>query len=410
MPATFKNINDTLNYERIESYIEAKRLRMAVQISFFFIAVFSILTVTFFYDDLSSLLGYMAALSIAVGMLIYTLILKKAKPIFAIYGIAGSIISLLSCIFIPKGTHYVDFIWIIVCTFVVFLGGYKKLGIALLCFNALGVGFFIFFRHNLHVSAQTPSTNLQLSGIYLEILLSLFVLAYLLYQFVDFQKYKDNYIAEINRSLLVQNQIIEKQIIENRTLLKEIHHRVKNNLQIIVSLLRLQKNELDSDEAKSQFQEAINRVLVMSSIHQKLYQQESLIEINLAQYLHELVSELKTLFNKQEPVQVSILVDFDTVDLKSTVPIGLIINELLSNSLKYAFKTKKDGRIDIQLYKTELGFNIDYKDNGLWLESKDKKGFGLEMIDVFTNQLNGTCTFETGKFGTHYVFELEFAT
>lgn len=410
MLANYKNIDEPLNYERIEEYIEAKRLKMAVQISLFFIAVFSILTITFFYDDLSSLLGYIAALVIAVVALIYTLILKKAKPIFAIYGIAGSIISLLSCIFILKGTHYVDFIWIIVCTFVVYIGGYKKLGFALLCFNTLGIGFFIYFRHNLHVTELSPSTNLQLTGIYLEILLSLFVLAYLLYQFVDFQKQKDNHIAETNRSLLEQNRIIEKQFNENTTLLKEIHHRVKNNLQIIVSLLRLQKNELNTDEARNQFQEAINRILVMSSIHQKLYQQESLIEINLAQYLNDLVTELKTLFNKPEPIQVSILVDFDTLNLKSTVPIGLIINELLSNSLKYAFLTKKDGRIDIQLYKTESGFNLDYKDNGLWKEGKDKKGFGLEMIDVFTNQLNGKCTFDTGKFGTHYVFELEFAT
>jgi two-component sensor histidine kinase len=98
--------------------------------------------------------------------------------------------------------------------------------------------------------------------------------------------------------------------------LNEIHLRVKNNLQIIVSLFRLQKNELHSDESRDQFQEAINRVLVIYSIHQKLYEQDNLINVNLKQYLEELIGELKILFKNQQQIDISAASDFPYVGLK----------------------------------------------------------------------------------------------
>ena len=139
------------------------------------------------------------------------LIYKKPKFLFATYGISGSIIALSSCSFIPEASHYVDFIWIIVCTFVVYLGGHKKLGLAVLIFNALGIGFFIFFKHNINVGVIQPSTTLQLTGAYLEIVLSLYILAYLMYQFIHFQEYNDKQIKLVNASLFSQNKVIEKQ-------------------------------------------------------------------------------------------------------------------------------------------------------------------------------------------------------
>ena len=279
-----QDITYNSNYELslpLEEYREGMLIKMATRITVFLMFTFITLIVTFFNDEFSSLMGYVAALSISMLMLIHLRLYRKPKTVFAIYGIVGSLISLSSCSFILGATHYVDFIWIIVCTFVVYLGGHRKLGLAILIFNAIGIGYFLYFRHNIHINVIQESSNLQLTGAYLEIILSLFILAYLMYQFIHFQEYNDKQIKLVNASLVTQNQIIEKQNSENIALIKEIHHRVKNNLQIIVSLLRLQKNELHSPESREHFQEAINRVLVMSSIHQKLYQQENLNNVKL---------------------------------------------------------------------------------------------------------------------------------
>jgi two-component sensor histidine kinase len=91
------------------------------------------------------------------------------------------------------------------------------------------------------------------------------------------------------------------------------------------------------------------------------------------------------------------------------LPVGLIINKLVSNSLKYAFTNSDNGRIVIVITKTDFGFNLQYKENGEWIEEDGKSGFSLELIEVFTNQLNGKRTFETNNHGLNYLFVLEFA-
>ncbi|NOQ72662.1 MAG: hypothetical protein GQ574_11700 [Crocinitomix sp.] len=398
-----------LEYSSIERYREKALIKMGTRISVLFIVLFTSLTIAFFNGPVNSLIGYIVTSFVATMLLIHLRIYKKPKVIFAIYGICGSLIALSSCVFVHDISHYVDFLWILVCTFTVYLGGYRKLGLFVLIFNAIGMGYFIYFRHNIHIDIIQEFDIAQLTGAYLEILLCLYSLAYLMYQFIDFQEYNDRQIKLKNASLVANNQVIEKQNLENITLLKEIHHRVKNNLQIIVSLLRLQKNELHSDESRDQFQEAINRVLVMSSIHQKLYQQDNLIDVNLKQYLEELIGELKVLFKNQQQIDITVKCDFPHLGLKTMIPVGLIINELVSNSLKYAFANSENGKIEIVITKTELGFNLQFKDNGEWIEKEGKGGFGLELIEVFTNQLNGTRTFETNEEGSNYLFELEFA-
>jgi two-component sensor histidine kinase len=396
-------------YKFIDEYREKMRYKMAIQISIFFILIFTTLTIVFINEGTGQIMGYLAALGISSAMLIQMAITKSVKYTLNIYGFAGSMVAQASCFFILYTSHYVDFIWIIVCIFVVYLGGNRKMGHFVLILNTIGIGYFIFFRHNLHISAMQESNTLQLSGVYLEILLSLFVLAYLMYQFMHFQDFTDKEIKKVNASLYRQNQVIDKQNTENVTLLKEIHHRVKNNLQIIVSLLRLQKNELKLAESREQFQEAINRVLVMSSIHQKLYQQENLINVNLGQYLEELIDELKLLFQNHKQIDVTVTCEFPNMGLKTMVPVGLIINELVSNSLKYAFTNLENGSIEIDIAYAEQGFNLKYSDNGEWLEEEGEHGFGLELVEVFTSQLNGERTFVINEQGSNYLFELEFA-
>ena len=129
---------------------------------------------------------------------------------------------------------------------------------------------------------------------------------------------KKKVVDKINGTLKQKNK-------ENLTLVKEIHHRVKNNLQIIISLLRLQKGELKSLEAKEHFTEAINRIMVMSLIHKKLYQQEELASISIKSYLEDLSSDIISITSLGKPVEVVINSNIETIGLKTIVPLGLLI-------------------------------------------------------------------------------------
>jgi two-component sensor histidine kinase len=250
---------------------------------------------------------------------------------------------------------------------------------------------------------------MEQSSNFIEMMLAFFILGYILYEFMGFNQDSEDAYRRANEHLQDQNQTIIHQNEQNIVLLKEIHHRVKNNLQIIVSLLRLQKHELASEEAKIQFQEAINRVIVMSSIHQKLYRQDDFLQINLPEHLNELINEVKILFDNEKNIVINVDCKVKHIDLKSMVPLGLLINELLSNTFKYAFTSRKEGRIDIQISPSERGFLLNFEDNGLWNPESKNSGFGLELIEVFTNQLNGIRHFETDSNGTRYQFDLEFA-
>lgn len=381
---------------------------MAWRILVFFSLVFVTLAITL-RNDVGSLFSYILTLIFAGGCMAYLHLRKNPDPLFVIGSISGSVIAQTSTWFVIGATHYVDFVWITICSLLAYLGTNRKFANGLLTANAIGVGYFVFFVYNDQTQEMPILDSFELTGAYLELLLSFFVLGYLMYQFMGFQKVWEMAYQETNKVLQEQNETVKKQNLENIILLKEIHHRVKNNLQIIISLLRLQKNELKSEESRIQFQEAINRVMVMSSIHQKLYQQESLNQLNLEQYLRELIDELIILFKNQKTVTIDLNCTFNAIGLKTIVPVGLLINELLSNSLKYAFINSESGKVTITVSETENGFTISYHDNGVWQPEKEKKGFGLELIEIFTEQLNGVKRFRTDDSGTSYIFELKLA-
>jgi len=154
-------------------------------------------------------------------------------------------------------------------------------------------------------------------------------------------------------------------------------------------LLRLQSNELKSQEAKTPLNEAINRIMVMSLIHQKLYGNKSLSNINLQEYLYELTDDIKNIYNTKD-IQIDIQSNHN-VGLKTIVPLGLLFNELLTNTLKHAFTDLDKGEIYIVIrQKTGGNFEVIYSDSGKWKEpSKHQNNFGLELIEIMTNQLEG---------------------
>ncbi len=200
---------------------------------------------------------------------------------------------------------------------------------------------------------------------------------------------------------------IKASLEEKIVLLKEIHHRVKNNLQVISSLLYLQSKYLKDKDSLAVFLESQNRVRSMSLVHEKLYQSENLAKINLRQYLQDLTRYLFRSYNiDPERIQLKTKIDNVALDIDSAIPLGLIINELVSNSLKYAFPENRSGEVCISLKATrDAGYLLKVTDNGIgikkYLDEPNKKSLGLQLVDTLVDQLQGRLEIE-GKHGTEF--------
>ncbi|HZX10356.1 MAG TPA: PAS domain S-box protein, partial [Acidobacteriota bacterium] len=187
---------------------------------------------------------------------------------------------------------------------------------------------------------------------------------------------------------------MEKSLKEKEVLLREIHHRVKNNLQIVTSLLRLQSQFIRDKEAKQAFRESQNRIYSMALIHEKLYKSQDLARINLGHYIQNFVTHL---FHTYEVDTSRIKMSMDTenvqVDINTAIPCGLILNEMVSNAIKHAFPSGQKGEVSIRLGKNEEGkINLSVKDNGRGLPREvnlnNPKSLGLQLIKDLTKQLN----------------------
>jgi PAS domain S-box-containing protein len=197
---------------------------------------------------------------------------------------------------------------------------------------------------------------------------------------------------------------------EKEVLLKEIHHRVKNNMQVITSLLSLQSKTIKDEHALSVFQDSQNRVKSMALIHETLYQSKDLSRINFAEYLQKLVAHVSRSYRlRPEAVKVNTYVDDVSLPIDLAVPCGLIINELASNSLKYAFPADKRGEINITFGHAEAQYVLCVSDTGIGLpagfDPETGKSLGMKLVRMLTEQLCGELECRNGV-GT--TFEIKF--
>lgn len=196
-----------------------------------------------------------------------------------------------------------------------------------------------------------------------------------------------------NEKLAAQKLIVEKSLKEKDILLREIHHRVKNNLQVISSLLSLQSRYSDDPNIESALQEGKNRVKSMSLIHQNLYQKENLTGIDIQDYFTKLFKSLFSSYNIH-PDKIKLELDIDklNLDVETVVPIGLIVNEMVSNSLKYAFPDNQAGVIKVSIQENDHHISLQVSDNGIGISDLDKinsgDSFGYTLIESFKKKLN----------------------
>lgn len=206
---------------------------------------------------------------------------------------------------------------------------------------------------------------------------------------------------------------IKKSLDEKEILIKEIHHRVKNNLQIISSLLNLQSLTFDDKLHRDKFKESINRINSMAIIHEMLYRSGNLSVVKIKDYISSLMSFIINSYtlNTKIKTELKINCNQDVLDIDQAIPCGLILNEMLSNSLKYAFKGKSTGKIIITingLKKEKHQFELIVADDGIGITKKinflNAETFGMQIIHSLVAQLDGTIKLDSKK-GTKFIIK-----
>ncbi|MCZ7400589.1 MAG: ATP-binding protein [Candidatus Methanoperedens sp.] len=217
----------------------------------------------------------------------------------------------------------------------------------------------------------------------------------------ELKKHHDQ-LEEIVESRTAQ---LNKSIQEKEVLLREIHHRVKNNMQIVSSLLMLQSQNIEDKKYKDVFIDSQNRIHAMALIHEKLYQSESIAQINFKEYVSDIVSNIIGSYGQKSNIQIDINVENIPIKIDYAVPCGLIINELVTNSLKYAFPDGRQGKIQISVTSNDNNMiRLSISDDGVGIpedvDIRNTKTLGLELVtslaegqlhgEIILNRENGT--------------------
>lgn len=239
------------------------------------------------------------------------------------------------------------------------------------------------------------------------LLICLVAFALVIYYFTEYRTSKlKNQQAYLEAKIEERTMEIMESEKEKTVLLQEVHHRVKNNLQIIISLFRLQSHFTDNEEALDLFRNSQNRIRTMSKIHEKLYETKDLSKIEVKNYIIELVQDLVASYDIQNQVQIKHDISNCNIVLDELTPLALIINEIITNSLKYGLKDLENPVISITLIQNEIGMTeLTIADNGPGFERDiwdNHESMGIELIKTLTEQLNGkiSLSFENGH--PHY--------
>jgi two-component sensor histidine kinase len=218
--------------------------------------------------------------------------------------------------------------------------------------------------------------------------------------FVVYRRFKKD-----NKIITKQKSLLELSLGEKENLLKEIHHRVKNNLQIISGLFDKQARNTTDEMTKKLLLEGQNRVFSIALVHQNLYQTDHLSTIDIKPYIETLIKNIeKSQALDTQRIAFEVKVDDSSVDIDTAIPLGLILNELITNCYKYAFIGKLEGLISIVFHQQDNGYFLKVKDNGVGIDKhidiNDTKTLGLNLVRGLVRQLDGLFDFQVSPEGT----------
>lgn len=327
----------------------------------------------------------------------------KRHDSLLIMAVATSLLSLISTIIIILYTGGINSPFLFVLALIVLAGYvvtrlfgkiylYAILSIVCMIY-AVGKSDLLFFTN------EVPEASKDIFGL-LSALFSIYLLC------VIFGKN----LLKTHHRLYKSKTEIEAQIQEKETLLKEIHHRVKNNLQTVSSLLSMQGRNTTNELIKKIIKSSQNRVISMAIIHEMLYANDNLSEIAFKPYVEELSAFLiKSVDGSNHIIDLNIDIPDIKLGIDTAIPLGLLINETITNSLKYGFEGRTEGLIEVRLRKEENGDNdyiLTISDNGIGFSEdthpKLSKSLGLKLIHNLARQLHGSAIKDETKTGTTY--------
>ncbi|MEN4760738.1 histidine kinase dimerization/phosphoacceptor domain -containing protein [Chryseobacterium sp. C39-AII1] len=233
-------------------------------------------------------------------------------------------------------------------------------------------------------------------------LLALVLFLAILYNSFRIKKKKNKELELKRKQIDEQNEQLKKLLAEKEWLLKEIHHRVKNNLQIVISLLNTQSAYLDNEDALMAIQNSQHRMHAMSLIHQKLYQSDNLSMIDMSWYMYELINYIKECYSSENKIKFTVNAEKVFLDVAQAVPMGLIINEAVINTTKYAFPDDKKGEVIVSFKNTENdNYELIISDNGVGLpagfDMDATESLGMNLMRGLTDQLDGNFSIENNN-------------
>lgn len=214
-------------------------------------------------------------------------------------------------------------------------------------------------------------------------------------------------VFDISERKIAENNLKES-LKQKEILLREIHHRVKNNLQVISSLLSLQMHQFDDTETADILNECRGRVRAMAMIHENLYQSKDINNIDFGIYLNKLLSSIIRSYQVDNTININTKVESLYMGIETAMPCGLIINELSTNSIKHAFPNRDQGNIFVELESVNDSYVLTYADNGIGLPENinfaNSKKLGLLVVETLVNQLNGVMEIDRSN-GTKFVIK-----
>lgn len=386
-----------------DEYRLKDKIKLTLRVSYFasvLALLFSI--IAYFLLDITEVIP-VVFLVFGIVNLANTILFNYHKKLSITYNVM-SVIGLTAAIIITLFSGGINSSFIFVLAIVVFAGyaTTRKYGRFYLYISVLIIGL-IFLQG---ISSYSLTQNVvpqesQNTFSFLSILFSVYLLGGVL----------GKNLLRAHHQLYKTKTELENQITEKATLLKEVHHRVKNNLQTVSSLLSLQSRSIEDESIKSLIKSSQNRVISMAMVHEMLYMREDLSKIEYSSYVRELSNYLlRSVRGMESKVNLKIDVPNMELGIDTAIPLGLLINEAITNALKYGIKNDEEGEIHIAItHDGAENYTLKIGDNGIGfpekINFKESKSLGLKLIYNLVRQLKGSIMRDTSIKGTNYIIK-----
>ncbi|TAI49363.1 sensor histidine kinase [Flagellimonas allohymeniacidonis] len=395
-----------MNIPNKDKYRLQDKMQLVLKVNYssaFFSVLFGL--VCMFLLDIQGVIPYVFFAFAALNLL-NTLLYKTHKVLTTTYNVT-SILAMIGAILITLFSGGIQSPFIFVLAIVVFAGYVttKIYGRIYLVVNLIVVALiFLYDLSDFKISENTVPLESRNWFAFLSVIFAVYLLGGVF----------GKNLLRAHHKLYKSRREVQQRIEEKETLLKEVHHRVKNNLQTVSSLLSLQSRAVADDKISSIIKSSQNRVVSMAMVHEMLYKRDDyLSKIEFKPYVKELSEYLvRSVKGNSNDVSVNLDMADTKLSIDTVIPLGLIINETITNALKYGIKEDQPGELFISLKKiSDNRFEMLIGDDGIGypeeIGPKTSKSLGLKLIYNLARQLRGTISRDSSKKGTHYRMEFE---